>query len=120
MHAFCGEHLLVFDAFGLTRVTLPTGKTKHNKKVVGQFAVANGTLVIGHSVPMNRRFALTVPELKVIPIGDKLPYNLSYGFSIAVGPDDTLVDASEGLAVFGTDGKPRGKLAAGGGTALFR
>ncbi len=84
MHSFSDNHLVVMDPFGLTRltrVTLPN-KVKTNKKVNGEFVVANGKLLIGHSNVGNQGFAMTVPELKVISVA-KVWYSASWAVTPA-------------------------------------
>ena len=104
MHAFVDQTLIVFDAFGLTRIT--GGKAKHNKKVVGEFLVANGSLLIGHSEVSNNRFAMTVPDLKVVPVDDKWNYNLTYGTAIGVTPAGLPFEAqAASLVIYKLDGK---------------
>ncbi len=119
MHAFLGDHLLVYDPFGLTRITLPA-KVKTNRKVVGDLLVANGPLLVGHSEVNNRRFAMSVPELKVIPTGDSWSYDLSYGTSIAVTPAGLPVVVGERLEIYGTDGKQKAAIAVPAGKPLGR
>lgn len=104
MHAFVDQTLIVFDAFGLTRIA--GGKAKHNKKVVGEFLVANGSLLIGHSEVSNNRFAMSVPDLKVVPVDDKWNYNLTYGTAIAVTPEGLPFEAqAASLVIYKLDGK---------------
>ena len=114
MHAFVDQTLLVFDAFGLTRITTD-GKAKLNKKVVGEFLVANGSLLIGHSEVSRNRFAMTVPDLKVVPIDDKWNYNLKCGTAVGVTPDGLPYDAEGAtLNIYKLDGgapKPKQKVA---------
>src|SRR6187401_844992 len=112
MHAFVDDHLIVFDAFGLTRIGLsPSGEVKHNKKVVGEFMVQNGSLLVAHSHVSNNRFAMTVPDLKVVPIDDKWNYNLTYGTAIGVTADGLPFEVSgHTLVVYGLDGEQRARV----------
>lgn len=108
MHTFVDDALIVYDPFGLTRLTLSTGKSKHNKKVVGRFLAHNGTLLVGHSEVSNNRFAMSVPEMKVIPLAS-WNYDLTYGTAVGVTPDG-LPFTVKGtlLSFYGLDGKPLG------------
>jgi hypothetical protein len=109
MHSFSGDHLLVFDPFGLTRVTLP-GRVKHNKKVNGEFLVQNGPLLVGHSNVSNRRFAMTVPELKILAV-ENWNYNLAYGEAMAVTPAGLPFEVLDNeLVIYGMDGKQRSRV----------
>jgi hypothetical protein len=109
MHCFSGDHLLVFDPFGLTRVTLP-GKVKHNKKVNGEFLVQNGPLLVGHSNVSKRRFAMTVPELEILPV-ENWNYNLTYGQAMAVTPAGLPFEVLDNeLVIYGMDGKQRSRV----------
>ena len=111
MHAFVGDYVILYDCFGLTRVELSTGKVKHNKKVVGEDGWANSTLLVGHSEVSNNRFAMTLPELKVVPVDDNWNYNLKYGTAIGVTPDGLPFEITERtLVVYKVDGKEKHRI----------
>ncbi|MFT3700692.1 MAG: hypothetical protein QM831_46535 [Kofleriaceae bacterium] len=78
----------MFDAFGLTRVTLSTGKAKHNKKVAGDWHLHTGTHVFGHGEVSNKRFGFTLPELTIRKLDD-LDYTLAYQRNIGLAPNGT-------------------------------
>ncbi len=108
MHTFVDDALIVFDPFGLTRLTLSTGKSKHNKKVVGRFLAHNGALLVGHSVVSNNRFAMTVPDMKVVPISS-WNTDLTYSTAVGVTPDGLPFTVKQTLLSFyGLDGKALG------------
>lgn len=108
MHTFADDALIVYDPFGLTRLTLSTGKSKHNKKVVGRFLAHNGSLLVGHSVVGNNRFAMSVPEMKVVPISS-WNSDLTYGTAVGVTPDGLPFHIKGTLlSFFGLDGKSLG------------
>jgi hypothetical protein len=93
MHHFTadGEHLYLFDAFGLTEVTLPD--KARTDKVRGTFLSVNGALLVAHIEAANKRFARKVPGLGPARLGDG--YDISYR-PVAVLPDGKRVVCYEG------------------------
>ena len=114
MHHFTadGKHLYLFDAFGLTEVTLPDGA--RTDKVRGTFLSVNGELLVAHIEASNKRFARKVPGLKPARLGDG--YDIAYR-PVAVLPDGKrLVCHDEGglQAYSATTGKAGARLALDG------
>ncbi|MDP2344308.1 MAG: hypothetical protein Q8O67_25335 [Deltaproteobacteria bacterium] len=108
MHSFTadGKHLVIFDGFGLSRLTLP--KAVKTDKICGHWLSANDGLVLVHNESVNARALRTVPELTIVKVDGS--YELKYGPAVPL--DDKHVLTGDGVSVQVVklkDGKPLGK-----------
>ncbi|MDP2343777.1 MAG: hypothetical protein Q8O67_22655 [Deltaproteobacteria bacterium] len=108
MHSFTadGKHLVIFDGFGLSRLTLP--KAVKTDKISGHWLSGNDGLVLVHNESMNARAMRTVPELTIVKVDGS--YELKYGPAVPL--DDKHVLTADGTSVQVVkliNGKPLGK-----------